>query len=429
MDLDRSHKELLHEIGELKYKLDEANETIEAIRTGQVDALVVNGLNGHRLYTLKSADHAYRVFIEKMSEGAVSVNTSGLIVYCNTKFASMVAQPLSKVLGRSFTEFVVKESQGEINHVFDKAWGQEVKSEILLSSGQRQVPVQLSLNSLEFHDEFSLNIIVTDLTHQKQTEKELKRKNEQLEILNEALSNSNHDLQQFASVASHDLQEPLRKIQVFTKFLKDKSFADLPEPSRIYLEKIMSSAQRMKVLILDILTYSKLSAEDQNFEWLDLGVLIAEVLEDFELKIEENNATVEVGPLPAAEVNKGQMRQVFHNLISNALKFTAPGVPARIIIKEKPMNAKELGLSLHNESAFFRISVQDNGIGFSEIYASSIFELFEKLNPKSAFEGSGIGLAIAKKIIDKHHGVIIAKSIEGQGSEFNIILPFKHGGA
>src|SRR5262249_10914070 len=155
----------------------------------------------------------------------------------------------------------------------------------------------------------------------------------QLKALNEALSQSNHDLQQFASVASHDLQEPVRKIQVFTKFLQDKHAPEFSGETQQYLGKVMSSAQRMKVLIQDILSYSRLSAENENYEVVELGALIAEVLEDFELRIQETGAVVEVQRLPAVEVNKGQIRQVFYNLISNALKFTKPGVQPHIVIE------------------------------------------------------------------------------------------------
>jgi two-component system CheB/CheR fusion protein len=253
----------------------------------------------------------------------------------------------------------------------------------------------------------------------------MKSKNDELERLNEALINSNHDLQQFASVASHDLQEPLRKIQVFSKFLKDRTNNELSDTSKQYVEKIIVSANRMKVLIVDILTYSKLSAGEGNLELVDLNDIFKEILEDFDLLIHEKNASIHLGDLCTVEGNKGQLRQVFHNLVSNALKFVSLDRLATLTIEQNEFHAKDLGLSLSDEAAYCRITVKDNGIGFDEIYSSSIFQLFEKLNPKTTYEGSGIGLAIAKKIIDKHHGVIIAKSSVGLGSEFNVILPFK----
>lgn len=424
--MERVSMDALHaEIDKLRSQLNEANETLEAIRTGQVDALVVNSHNGHQLYTLKTADHAYRVFIEQMTEGAVTLNAAGVIVYSNTKFAELVNSTLSHVMGSYFIDYISEDHKPVYEQLFEDSWSRPSKSEMRLVSGPKNVPVQVSLNKLALEEEVALSIIVTDLSAQKENERQLEVKNEQLESLNKALIDSNHDLQQFASVASHDLQEPLRKIQVFSKFLKDRGMNELSEQSRQYVDKIVLSSQRMKVLIIDILNYSRLSADDENIESIDLNILIGEIIDDFDLKISEKNAKVEVLQLPAIEGNKGQLRQVFHNLISNALKFSFPDRQSHVIISRKQIHAADLGVSLGNENEYCRISVKDNGIGFDEEFAKSIFNLFEKLNPKSAFEGSGIGLAIAKKIVDKHHGLIIAKSEIGHGAEFNIILPLK----
>lgn len=420
-----SKESLLAKINQLQLQLDEANETLEAIRTGQVDAFVISGQNGRELYTLKTADHAYRAFIEQMSEGAVTLNSSGLITYCNSKFANIVAAPLAQVLGTEFSRYIDPDSKKSFAKLFKEAWSTALKKEINLIATERLIPVLLSVNKLDLDEDVALSVIVTDLTEQKQNEKQLQLQNEQLEVLNKALMDSNHDLQQFASVASHDLQEPLRKIHVFSKFIKDRAFHELSDQTKQYIEKIITASQRMKVLIVDILNYSKLSASEQNFEAIDLTSLVNEILEDFDLKIIEKNALIQLGTLPTIEANKGQMRQVFNNLISNALKFSKIDNRPEIIISLKQIAAGELGVSLTNEVDYCCVSIKDNGIGFDEHFALSIFNLFEKLNPNAVYEGSGIGLAIAKKIIDRHHGLIIAKSAEGQGAEFNIILPLK----
>lgn len=424
MDSVASDK-LLEEISLLRSQLEEANDTLEAIRTGQVDALVVNGHNGHELYTLKTADRAYRAFIEQMTEGALTLNAAGLVIYCNSRLAKLVDTPLSNVLGSDFSKYITAECQEEFRRLFDQGWKDSTKGEVKLTGNVVNIPVLLSISMLDLEDEPALSIIVTDLTAQKETEHELQTKNEQLEVLNQALIDSNHDLQQFASVASHDLQEPLRKIQVFSKFLKDKSFTELNDQSKGYVEKLISSSQRMKILIVDILNYSRLSADKEHIEAIPLNSIVEEILDDFDLRIHEKNAKVELGPLPVVEGNRGQLRQVFYNLISNALKFSHANRPPHIEIATKKFDAGELGVSLTDEDQYCRITIRDNGIGFDEQFAHSIFNLFEKLNPHSVFEGSGIGLAIAKKIIDKHHGLIIAKSSIGKGSEFNIVLPFK----
>jgi len=417
--------DLTSEVDRLRAELAEANDTLEAIRTGQVDALIVNGESGRSVFTLKSADRAYRLFIEQMTEGAVTLNKEGLIIYSNSQFARLVHRPLPKITGNYFTNFILEEDIPLFKEFVSKGWTTNVKCDLRLKAMNKTVDVQMSFNILEMDDDVSLSVIVTDLTKQKEIERELKAKNHQLGKLNDALLASNHDLQQFASVASHDLQEPLRKIQVFTKFLQDEGLRELSATAKIYVDKIFKASQRMKVLIVDILTYSKLSAEDIPIETIDIKDVVNEILEDFDRRIEEKNATVNVSDLCAVQGNRGQLRQVFHNLISNALKFVSPERSPVINIGLKKFDPIELDVNVREPSQYCLIAVSDNGIGFEEGYASSIFSLFETLNPKTEYEGSGIGLSIAKKIIDKHHGFIVAKSKVGEGSEFNVILPLK----
>jgi PAS domain S-box-containing protein len=418
----RSKEDLEKELEELRYQLDEAHETIEAIRTGQIDALVVEGNNGHQLYTLKSADFTYRVFIEKMAEGAITLSPEGTILYSNPQFATMVHTPLAGMIGSSFIDFIITENRLLFHELFKRAWTEDCKGEVMMIGGDRQVPVQLSLAILGLEEIASLSIIVTDLTEQKAAQKQLKINNEQLADINLALEASNHDLQQFASVASHDLQEPLRKIQVFSKLMKDKQ-VDLTPDLTTYLEKIIDSSGRMKTLIIDILNYSRLSANFSHNECIDLNDLTRELREDFELIVQEKNARISIDDLPCVEVNKGQVRQVFQNIISNALKFSKPGVAPIITVTAKKLREKSFESPEQQDGHYCLITISDNGIGFDEKYVGNIFALFERLHPKDRYEGTGIGLAIAKKIIDKHNGLITASSSEGNGAEFRIILP------
>jgi len=412
------------EIERLRAELAEANDTLEAIRTGQIDALVVNGHNGHSLYTLSSADRAYRLFIEQMTEGAVTLNNEGLILYSNSQFATLVQRPLSSVMGSYFLDFIFEEDIDIFSGLLSAGWKGNVRSQVRLRAGGSHVDVQLSVNVLQLDDEVSLSVIVTDLTQYKAIERALTAKNDELRKVNDALVASNHDLQQFASVASHDLQEPLRKIQIFSRFLKDTGFNELSQTSKNYIDKIINASQRMKVLIVDILSYSRLSADDIHADAVDLDKVLDEILEDFDLRIAEKNAIITVSNLCVVEGNRGQLRQVFHNLINNALKFVSSGRSPVIYVRQKEIDPVELGFPL-DPARYCCITISDNGIGFEESYAASIFSLFEKLNAKSAYEGSGIGLAIAKKIVDKHHGLIWAKSRVGIGSEFSVILPLK----
>ena len=412
----------MKELEELRFQLHEANETIEAIRTGQVDALVVQGQEGHQVYTLKSADQTYRVFIEKMTEGAVTLNQQGLILYCNSQFAFMAGLPLSQVIGISFEKFIIADDLFLYEESFKKCWEQDCKVELMLKTREGKAPVQLSLTTLELQEGRALSIIVTDLTAQKKTQQQLRENNIQLEEINHALELSNHDLQQFASIASHDLQEPLRKIHMFSNLLKSNSNA-LSQDLQTYLQKIIDSSVRMRTLIVDILNYSRLSANDHVMDCIDLKEIVNELLEDFELMIEEKKARVIVGDLPSIDANKGQIRQVFQNIISNALKFATADVAPVIEIKSRRVNEKTFNSTEDSNGPYWLISIKDNGIGFDEKHVQNIFSLFERLNSKDKYEGTGIGLAIAKKIIEKHNGIITAVSKPGEGAEFQMILP------
>jgi PAS domain S-box-containing protein len=414
--------DLLRELDELRLQLAEANETIEAIRSGQVDAIVVNNGDGRQLYTLKNADLTYRVFIEKMTEGAVTLDKDGIIIYCNSQFAHMIRMSLSQVIGNSFSGFIAEASRDEYRVCFDRSWTGDCKIEALLRSGEENKPVQLSFNMLQLDEGVSMSIIITDLTAQKNTQRELELFNAKLQAANDALELSNYDLQQFASVASHDLQEPLRKIQIYSNHLRDKDAISSGEDKK-FLGKIIDSASRMRKLIIAILNYSKLSADTMDWEYSDLSVMFRELIEDFELVIKEKKAEITVGPMPYILVNKGQIRQVFQNILSNALKFSRVDIPPRINIYSKSLAVRSFSGPEAENGPFCLIGIGDNGIGFDKKYLTSIFSLFERLHSKDRFEGTGIGLAIAKKIVEKHNGLISAMSTEGCGSEFRIILP------
>jgi PAS domain S-box-containing protein len=421
----QQQSDLIKELDELRQQLAEANETIEAIRTGQVDALVVQNDKGRQLYTLKSADLTYRVFIEKMNEGAVTLNREGIVIYGNSQFAKLVDIPLSSAIGVSLADFIAEESQHVYRSCFDQSWFGDCKTEVLLLSGRELKPVQLSFNLLQLDGGISVSVILTDLTAQKNTQRELEQYNAKLQNANEALELSNHDLQQFASVASHDLQEPLRKIQIYSNLLRDNGAVPSAEYSQ-YLGKIIDSASRMRTLIIAILNYSKLSADTMDWEYTDLGVLFMELLEDFELVIREKRAEVNVGIMPSMVVNRGQIRQVFQNILGNALKFSRKGIPPRINVYSRRMATRSFGGAEQENGPFCLIGICDNGIGIDKKYLTSVFSLFERLHSKDKFEGTGIGLAIAKKIVEKHNGLISAVSAEGGGSEFRILLPMVH---
>jgi two-component system CheB/CheR fusion protein len=410
MNAAKTYEELLAENEAMRWQLEEATDTIHAIRTGQVDALVVQHDDGAALYSLKTADQTYRVFIEKMNEGAVTLNEDGIIVYCNSMFAQMAGMPLSQVLGRTFETFIPENSKVDYRKLFNHGWQEDTKLELPITGATGLIPCQLSVTTLQMDDGLALSIIVTDLSYQKEIQDLLKANNERLEGLNAALEKSNYDLLQFASVASHDLQEPLRKIMVFSGMLKAQLGAGA---SSELLERINVSSLRMKGMIADILAYSRLEQDGFVKEPVKMKEVVAEILDDFEILIAEKCATVLVESLPVVPANRGQMRQAFQNLISNALKFSRPGIPPVVRISGED----------HPETHTASITISDNGIGFNDHYREKIFMLFHRLNTRDNYEGSGIGLAVTKKIIDKHEGHISATAQEGNGSTFRIELP------
>ncbi|MGB8195333.1 MAG: chemotaxis protein CheB [Chitinophagaceae bacterium] len=268
----------------------------------------------------------------------------------------------------------------------------------------------------------------TDIHEQKMAnemlESRVKDRTRELQQMNTELESSNIELQQFASVASHDLKEPLRKIHMFSNLIKDKYLNNLESPATSYLDRIISSSARMTTLVNDLLSFSRLSV-NQLFKVTNLNDLLKDILADLELVIEEKNAVIEIGQLPEIEAVPGQMRQVFQNLLSNALKFSRKGTNPHIRLRSEFIAAKSLEGPSAADGNFCRITISDNGIGFDEQYRDKIFTIFQRLHTKEKYEGTGIGLAITKKIVDKHNGLITAHSIENEGSNFIIILPVR----
>jgi len=242
--------------------------------------------------------------------------------------------------------------------------------------------------------------------------------NDQLIEYNEKLSRSNRELEDFAYVASHDLQEPLRKVTAFGDRLKAKYSEVLDETGRDYVERMQNAAGRMSVLINDLLTYSRVTTKTQPLAEVDLEKTTREVLEDLQVRIEELDATVDVGPLPCVRGDALQMRQLMQNLISNSLKFRKPDTPPVIRIYSRP--ADEDATDAAGGDTAVEVVVEDNGIGFDEKYADQIFGMFQRLHGRGEYEGTGIGLAVCRKIAERHGVVLKAKSTAGGGSQFAI---------
>ncbi|MCK7556723.1 ATP-binding protein [Chitinophaga sedimenti] len=271
---------------------------------------------------------------------------------------------------------------------------------------------------------------ITDLVRARQlaqsSAEELERavteRTEELRQSNVQLTKSNHELEQFAYIASHDLQEPLRKIQVFSELLKDhledKTIADK------YFEKIHESARRMSSLIRDVLHYSRLSNSPEQLVSVDLNKTLQHVTSDFDLLIEQKKAVVRQSGLPVIQGIPSQLQQLFANLLNNALKFADKEQPV-ISLRSMPVTAGEVALYPQLDAArnYVKVMFADNGIGFEQQYAEQIFVIFQRLNDKQRYKGTGIGLALCKKIVENHGGVIIARGAPGEGAVFEMIFP------
>jgi len=230
----------------------------------------------------------------------------------------------------------------------------------------------------------------------------------------EELARSNAELERFASVASHDLQEPLRKIRAFGDRLVQRHGTGLDTEGRDYLSRMQSAAARMQQLIDGLLELSRVTTRARSFERVDLALLVRDVLLDLEVRIEQVAGCVEVGPLPVVEAEPLQMRQLFLNLLGNALKFRRPGVQPVVSVRVEATGKAD---------PFTRIVVEDNGIGFDEKYLDRIFEVFQRLHGRGEYEGTGIGLAICRKIVERHSGTLTASSTPGEGARFVVALP------
>lgn len=267
---------------------------------------------------------------------------------------------------------------------------------------------------------------VLDITEERDAKEELERlvtaRTHALKVMNKQLQRSNADLAQFASVASHDLQEPLRKVQMYCDLiLQHRSEEQVFDK---YFPRIIAASSRMSQLIKDVLEYAQMAEKPEEIRQVDLNEVFETVVSDFEVAIKEKNADIKADHLPSIKGNPVQLRQLFSNLISNSIKFSA-GRPA-IRIHCKLLDGEDVSQQqkdTHDATSYVELKFEDNGIGFDQKFAQQVFEIFQRLENRSAYSGTGIGLAICKKIVENHHGTISVESIQGSGTTFRIILP------
>jgi light-regulated signal transduction histidine kinase (bacteriophytochrome) len=254
--------------------------------------------------------------------------------------------------------------------------------------------------------------------------KELAFQNEEKEKRAAELISANKELLAFTYISSHDLQEPLRKIQTFVTIILDNENENLSEKGKYNFQRIQMAAGRMQLLIDDLLAFSRISTTELTFEKIDLNVIVEEVKAELKDTILEKKATIDASEIGSANIIAFQFRQLLYNLISNALKFSNPDIPSHIIIDSKIVKGSDLHFKkLYPEKNYCNITVKDNGIGFEPQFSERIFEVFQKLHGKEVYAGTGIGLAIVKKIVENHNGFITATGELNKGAQFDIYIP------
>ncbi len=290
------------------------------------------------------------------------------------------------------------------------------------NSGEYDGIFEMLISPLTGEDGFVFGVLCIshDLTVIKNVSNKLVELNHSLKHKNEQLEQSNNELASFSYVASHDLQEPLRKIQTFTSRIMEKEYHSLSPQGTEYFKRMDLAAKRMQTLIDDLLTFSRANTQPKNFKEVDLNQILEEVKSEIKDTIDEKNAMIISDGLPVACVISFQFHQLIENLLLNALKYHKPGIPPQITITCSLYEGSNDDLL---EDTYYKIDFRDNGIGFEQQYHKKIFELFQRLHGKSEYPGSGLGLAICKRIMQNHKGAITATGVPGEGATFTLYLP------
>jgi len=340
----------------------------------------------------------------------------GWTIVANEAAAQMIGIPREIYLSKTATQIEPNILQSQFYQLCIKTLqtGEPTITRYLTEVSKRWLEVTISKL-----DDDHLIAIFTDVTKIQEAE------HKQQQLIEE-LKGSNEHLEEFTWAASHDLKEPIRKVQVLTDILKNKTTDKLNEEEKRILEKIENAAKRMTLLVNDLLEYAHIGSINLNTEEVNLNHKLALILADLEVLIREKNAEIILHPLPVVKGYRRQLQQLFQNLIINSLKYSKPNVPPIIEISSTVVTGRTSGLSVaqqDNDKAFYKITIKDNGIGFSKEDANLIFGLFQRLHTSAEYSGSGIGLSIAKRVVQSHGGYITAESSPGDGARFHILLP------
>ena len=367
---------------------------------------------------LKASEKRYRGLFDLSHDGVVFVGLDGPIEEANPAYLDMLGYDLDELIGVTYQQLTPArwaEMEAEIvdRQLMSRGYTDEYEKEYIRKEGSI-FPV--AVRSILVRDETGTPVrilgVVRDITEQKQAKEALERHARDL-------ARSNEELEQFAYVASHDLQEPLRKIRAFGALLADEKRENLDDEGQQYIDFMTDAAARMQTLVSDLLALSRVTTAAQPFEDLALAEVFDTVLSDLSVALDEAGGQVDVAATPTVEADRTQMEQLFRNLIGNALKFRRPGVAPRVTV-DVAAGAERLDAI---PGPAHTIVVTDNGIGFDSSQGGKLFQPFKRLHARHQYEGAGIGLAICEKIVLRHHGRITASGTPGEGATFTVTLP------
>ncbi len=412
-DLKRTHDELENEIKQRAGELEESNRKLRQ----EVDRRQEAGI------ALEQSEKRFRAIFQSSPIAILIITESWVIEQASKAVIKILGFDPAALIGRNLESLAHPEDRFEngdvLRDLIEGDYERDVRERRFLRKSGVEVWCNQKLALLDGGPGDRFLVMLEDISQRKEMELELNKRAE-------ALASSNKELEQFAFVASHDLSEPLDKIVAFGKLLEEELSDALNEESREYLDYMCDASKRMQELIASLLDLSLVTTKGKPPRHVDLNDVMEDILSDYKLRIEDAGAEIKVDKLPCVLADKVQIRQLFQNLIGNALKFHIPDLPPEIIITGDVFHPKP-GTGFDSSKPYCKIIVKDKGIGFEQRNAERIFNPLQRLHPRNAYSGTGIGLAICRKIVDRHGGAIAAKSSPGKGTTFAVMLPYSEG--
>jgi len=379
---------------------------------------------------VKKREESLLRLLERAPDAIVVADHQSRISFWNSKAVSMFGWESAEVVGKSLSETIIPPQYREAHEQGMKRYLATGEAKVLdrtieitaLDKSGNEFFVSLTISTTEQKGQPAFIAFIRDISEQKKAQAELEKKTRELEV-------SNRQLERFAHVASHDMKEPIRKIRVFNEMVRSRFGGILPDTAKMYLQKIEQASDRLFQMVEGVLNFSSMRNTTGNFEQVRLENIVESIKMDLELLLEQKKAEIIAHEVPPFEGVPFLIYQLFYNLINNSLKFTRPGITPRIEISGYLPRKIDLPKHLARSGPdYLLLQVADNGIGFEPEHAEKIFQTFTRLHAKDKFEGTGLGLALCRNIVERHHGTITAEGKPGEGAVFNILLPLQQTG-